>query len=76
MIVVRKKENESPGSLIRRFAKRVQQSGLLIQARTSRFREKAKSRTQRRKSALRRNKIIAEKEKLRKLGKLEDDFRL
>ncbi len=74
MIEVRKKENESTGSLLRRFSKKVQQSGLLLQARSSRFMEKTQSREERKKSALRRNEIVAEKEQLRKLGKLEEDF--
>jgi ribosomal protein S21 len=75
MIEVKKKDNESIGSLLRRFSKRVQQSGLLLQARSSRFKDKSLSRTERRKSALRRKEITSEKEKLRKLGKLEEDFR-
>ncbi|MDF1498017.1 MAG: 30S ribosomal protein S21 [Patescibacteria group bacterium] len=75
MIEVKRKDNESIGSLLRRFSKKVQQSGLLLQARSSRFKEKTPSRTERRKGALRRNEIVGEKEKLRKLGKLEDDFR-
>ncbi len=74
MIEVKRKDNESIGSLLRRFSKKVQQSGLLLQARSSRFKEKTKSRTERRKSALMRNIIVAEKEKLRKLGKLEDEY--
>ncbi len=75
MIEVKRKENESIGSLLRRFSKKVQQSGLLIQARNSRFLEKNKSRTERRKNALKRNEINSQREKLRKLGKLEEDFR-
>ncbi|MCK4591918.1 MAG: 30S ribosomal protein S21 [Candidatus Pacebacteria bacterium] len=75
MIEVKKKDNESIGSLLRRFSKKVQQSGLLLQARSSRFKDKNLSRTERRKSALRRKEITSEKEKLRKLGKLEEDFR-
>jgi ribosomal protein S21 len=74
MLEVRKKDNESIGSLLRRFSKKVQQSGLLLQARNSRFREKIRSKMERRRGALKRNKIAAEKEKLRKLGKLEDEF--
>lgn len=74
MIEVKRKDNESVGSLLRRFSKKVQQSGLLIQARSSRFKEKVKSRTERRKSALRRNELVAEKNKLRKLGKLEEEY--
>lgn len=75
MIEVKRKDNESTGSLLRRFSKRIQQSGLLLQARGSRFRDKVKSRTERRKNALRRNEIVAEKEYQRKIGKLEDDFK-
>lgn len=43
MIEVKRKDNESVGSLLRRFSKKVQQSGLLIQARNSRFKEKRKA---------------------------------
>jgi ribosomal protein S21 len=75
MIEVKKKDNESVGSLLRRFSRKVQQSGLLLQARSSRFQEREKSRTERRKSALRRNEIVAQKEKDRKLGKLEEEFK-
>jgi ribosomal protein S21 len=75
MIEVKKKDNESIGSLLRRFTKKVQQSGLLLQARNSRFKNKYLSRTERRKSALKRNEIRTEKEKLKKLGKLEDEFK-
>jgi len=75
MIEVKRKEKESTGSLLRRFSKKIQQSGLLLQARGSRFRDKVKSRTERRKNALRRNEIVAEKEYQRKIGKLEDDFK-
>lgn len=75
MIEVKRKDNESTGSLLRRFSKRIQQSGLLLQARNSRFKDKDQSKTERRKNALRRNRVIAEKERLRKLGKLEDEFK-
>jgi len=75
MIEVKRKEKESTGSLLRRFSKKIQQSGLLLQARGSRFREKIKSRPERRKNALKRNEIVAEKEYQRKIGKLEDDFK-
>lgn len=75
MIEVKRKDNESIGSLLRRFSKKVQQSGLLLQVRNSMFVERDKSRTERRKSALRRIKVRSEKDKLRKLGKLEEEFR-
>ncbi len=75
MIEVKKKDNESVGSLLRRFSRKVQQSGLLLQARSVRFQEKSKSRTERRKSALRRNELSAQRERDRKLGKLEEEFK-
>ena len=71
MVEVKRKERESVGSLLRRFSKKVQQSKMLIQAREIRFRQPQKSRTERRKNALKRNEIRQEKEVLRKLGKLE-----
>ncbi|MBW6440523.1 30S ribosomal protein S21 [Patescibacteria group bacterium] len=75
MIEIKKKDNESIGSFLRRFSKKVQQSGVLFQARNSRFQEKNQSKTERRKSALRRKEMVKEREKLRKLGLLEDDYR-
>lgn len=74
MVQAKKREKESINSLIRRFTRRVQQSGLLLQARQSRFYAKTKSKRQTKESALHRHKVIAEKERLRKLGKLEDEF--
>lgn len=74
MVQAKKREKESMASLIRRFNRRVQQSGLLLQARQARFYTKAKSKRQIKESALHRQKVIAEKERLRKLGKLEDEF--
>jgi len=68
---VRKKEKETPQSLIRRFTRRVQQSGLLFRARKIRFRERGKSRQMKKRAALRREEIKKEYEKLKKLGKLE-----
>lgn len=74
-IEVRRKTGETTRSLLRRFTRRIQQSGVLIRARKSRFLERKKSKNERRTSALRRKKIIQEKEKLRKLGLLEEETR-
>ncbi|MFH1392499.1 MAG: hypothetical protein ABIG90_02345 [bacterium] len=74
MVQAKKREKESVSSLIRRFTRRVQQSGLLLQSRQNRFYNKAKSKRQVKESALHRQKVVAEKERLRKLGKLEDEF--
>ncbi len=60
-IEVKKKTGETTRSLLRRFSRRIQQSGVLIRARKSRFLEKDKSKGERRSSALRRVKIVDEK---------------
>ncbi len=64
-----KKPKENVSSLMRRFTQKVRESGILIKAKKSQFREKAQSRISRRKSALERVKIRKEKNKLRKFGK-------
>lgn len=74
-IEVKKKDRETTRSLLRRFSRRIQQSGVLINARKARFLEKEKSKGERRANALRRTKIGKEKEKLRKMGLLEEETR-
>ena len=68
---IRKKEREPSQSLVRRFAKRVKQSGILVRARKIRFKEKEKSRQMRKRAALRREELKKEYERKRKLGELE-----
>ncbi|MDP2587198.1 MAG: 30S ribosomal protein S21 [bacterium] len=70
MVDVKRKERESLESLIRRFNKRVMQSGRVLDARKSRFFERKKSRNLQRQSAIRSAQIKAEKDLERKLGKL------
>lgn len=72
MVDVKRRERESLESLIRRFNKRVQQSGKLYIARKVRFFERPKSRNLRRQSAIRSAELKAEKDLLRKLGKLPE----
>lgn len=69
---VKKQNRESSQSLIRRFSRRVQQSGLLLRARKIRFREKGKSRQMQKRAALRREEIKKEYERLRKLGEIKE----
>lgn len=70
-IEVKKQERENTQSLIRRFTRRVQQSGVLVRARKIRFRQRPKSRSAKKAAALRREELRKEYFKLRKLGKLE-----
>ena len=67
---VKKHERESAQSLVRRFGKRVQQSGILIRARKTRFRKRPKSHQAKKRAALRREELKKEYQKLKKLGKI------
>jgi ribosomal protein S21 len=69
---IRKKERETSQSLVRRFTKSVQQSGILVRARKTRFRVRKKSDDMQKKAALRRIKMKKEYEVLKKLGKERD----
>jgi ribosomal protein S21 len=68
-VEVKKKDNESFESLMRRFHRKVQQSGVVQRARKIRFFESPKSRNLQRVAARRRSQIKQQKEELKKLGK-------
>jgi small subunit ribosomal protein S21 len=69
VVEVKKKDNESFENLLRRFNRKVQQSGILVRARKIRFFEPPKSRNLQRVAARRRTQIKAQKEEQKKLGK-------
>jgi len=66
---VRRKDKETAQSLLHRFTRNVQQSGILFRARKTRFKERKKSREMKKRAALRREEIKKEYEKLKKIGK-------
>ena len=70
---VKRKKGETFESMMRRFSRRVQQSGKLLQAKKIRFYEPEKSRNLQRVSALRRKEITKKREYLKKIGKLKDE---
>jgi ribosomal protein S21 len=70
LVEVKKKDGESFESLLRRFNRKIQQSGVLIRARKIRFYEPVKSRNIQRVNALRRLTNREKREELKKLGKL------
>ncbi len=72
-IEVKKRERESAQSLLRRFSRRVQQSGILIRTRRARFYVPPLTKRKKRLGALRRLENQKAREKLYKLGKLEDE---
>lgn len=72
MLEVKKKDNESFESLIRRFTRKTIQSGKLIQAKKIRFYQKPTSKRALKAKALRREEIKKQREYLRKIGKLDE----
>ncbi len=69
MVEVRKKEHETTGAMLRRFTRQVQQSGILIRSRRTRFYDKPPTKRAIRERALRRIKKQKERTRLEKLGK-------
>lgn len=72
MVEVRKRDNESVDSLVRRFSRKVQQSGVLLQARKVRYFKRKKSKMKAREDAQRRSELQAERDRLIKLGELDE----
>lgn len=72
MVEVRKKDNEGMESLVRRFSRKVQQSGVLLQARKIRFHARKKNRRRQREEAQRRTELQVERERLIKLGEIDE----
>lgn len=70
MVEVKKKDGESFESLLRRFNRKIQQSGVLVRARKIRFFAPTKSRNMLREDAARRAENREKREELKKLGKL------
>jgi len=68
VIEAKKQERETSQSLIRRFTKRVQKSGVLRQAREKRYRKRPKSQQMGKRAALRREQLRKDYQRLKKLG--------
>ena len=69
LVEVKKKDGESFESLLRRFNRKIQQSGVLVRARKTRFFEPAKSKRFEREDARRRAGLKEKREELKKIGK-------
>ncbi len=66
---VKRKEKESPQNLIHRFTKVVRQSGIMLELRGKQFHKRAKSELAKKRSALRRVELRAEKKLADKMSK-------
>lgn len=76
MVEVKRKKGESFEALLRRFSRRIQQSGRVLQAKKTRFHTAEKNKNGQRDAALRRQFLAARREYLLKSGKLkEEDLR-
>jgi ribosomal protein S21 len=71
VVRVNKKDGETVEAMLRRFKKKLIQSGVLQEARGRRFYERQKSKNLARQEAQTREKIRQNREHLRKIGKLE-----
>lgn len=72
-IEVRRKQNESSESLVRRFSRRVLQSGIVVRTKKARFHEPKKNKRAIKNAALRRKFLVEKKEYFQKVGKLPPD---
>ncbi len=69
LVEVKRKENESFDSLLRRFNRKIQQSGVLVRARKTRFFEPVKSRNLQRTNAIRRGELKELREEMKRTGR-------
>lgn len=75
VVDVKKKKGERFDSLLRRFNRRVLESGKVFQARKIRFNERNENSRRVKERALRRLETAEKREWLRKTGQLPDDFK-
>lgn len=72
MVEVKQKTNESFEKLIRRFTKKIIQSGRLLQARKVRFQNERKNKRKLKSAAIYRLKAQDQREYLKKIGKIDE----
>ncbi len=71
MIEVKRKEGETISNLIRRFSQKIKESGVLMRARSNRFKKRPLSNLNKKKIAIIRINRKKRLEYLKKLGKIE-----
>ena len=73
MVEVKRKTNESIGSLLRRFNRFVQQSGVLVKAKKSQYRERQPNERKIKNAAIMGVHLTELRKRLEKLGKYEEE---
>ncbi len=71
VIEIKKNPNENNASVLRRFSRKIQESGIIQKVKGSRYNERKESKLKTKKSTLKRLGRRKEIEKLRKLGKVK-----
>lgn len=66
---IKKKEGETIGSLLYRFSKKIQQNGILIEAKKRRFHKRGQSKLKRKMAAIYREQKKQEVVQAKKMGK-------
>ena len=70
VIEVKKNPNENNSSILRRFSRKMQESGIVRKVKSARYNVRKESKLKAKKSALKRMSRRQEIEKLKKLGKM------
>ncbi|MCC7436463.1 30S ribosomal protein S21 [Candidatus Nomurabacteria bacterium] len=70
-VELKKNEHENATNLIRRFTRKIQESGIILKVKGKRYNERPMSKLSEKTVAIRRIARRAEVEKLKKLGKME-----
>jgi len=70
VIEIKKNPKESNPSVLRRFSRKIQESGIIQKVKSGRYNERAESKLKVKKGTLKRLERRKEIEKLRKLGKI------
>lgn len=71
VVKVEKNPNENNGSVLRRFSRKIQESGIIRNVKSNRYNVRKESKLKMKKSALKRMGRRKEIEKLKKLGKMK-----
>ncbi|MBI4692325.1 MAG: 30S ribosomal protein S21 [Candidatus Terrybacteria bacterium] len=71
MIEVKKGENESTANLVRRFTKKIHESGILGRVRSLKFRKRSQSDLKKKEAAVKKARLKQKMNFLRKLGKID-----
>jgi ribosomal protein S21 len=73
MVEVKRKPNESIGSLLRRFNRFVQQSGVLLKAKNDKYRQKKQTERKEKNAAIMGTHLGELRKRLQKLGKYDEE---